>query len=387
MSRALLLTWTSRVLVALVVVGASVVAGEQLRVAREGAAARSTSMPTALTSTGPSVAPRSVAPTVVPTLAAPTDPRGTAPSSQGPTSPQPTKFWQSLPTATPSPTPGAATTIAGRVTANGAPIAGAQIRVYKADQFANGPTPVPPDVGTATSAADGTYRLTVPGGTYRVGAWLDETVASGMGVHWATWHPSAYAIGLGTSVVVSGPTQNVDIAMLKAVKVSGRVLGRDGVGVPNAQVSTGKMFNVGYPIAGAVTDRSGAFSFSTVVMDVTFAVQAQGKAGAVWATRDIDVRGDLSGLVFTLDRGNIVSGTLRDASGHPIATTDFSVTDAAMACFCYSRTDASGRYSMVLASGQLQFRTTGANPGIVELISKPYAVDADMTLDVVLSKP
>src|SRR4051812_3873526 len=379
--------WVVRgVLVAAVMIG-SVVVGEQLRVARESVAARGTPVPSA---TMP--APASVTPAVVtPTPTALSTPTGTAPATaSGATATtatrQPTpQVTAARPTAT-----AAEPSISGRVLAGGGPLKNIEIRVFKADASANGPTPVPPEAGHTMTAPDGTYRVALPPGSYRVGAYIDETLAAALNVYWVTWYGDAYAIGMSRDVVVSGPTAGVDITMLRRVVVSGRVVGRDGVGVPGASVTTSRFLNVQYPIAGATTDAAGAFSFTTVAMRVTLDVAAEGKTGIVSASVDLDIRGDMNGLRYVVDRGNIVTGVLRDASGRPLADTNFGVvlSDQNIMCgaSCNSRTDASGRYAMTLPTGALRFHTWPLYPNDPELTSKEYTINPDMSLEPLLAK-
>src|SRR5207249_2451258 len=165
----------------------------------------------------------------------------------------------------------------------------------------------------------------------------------------------------GVAMVLTGTVTGANISMLRSVTVGGRVLGRDGVSVPNAQVSLSKMFGgIQYPLSGGVTDRTGGFTLTTVAMPMTLAVQASGRTTPAWTTIDLDVRGDRTDLVATIDRGNIVTGTLRDASGRALADTDFgaSPSDAQVSCLsCTARTDAAGHFALTLPSATIRFQT------------------------------
>jgi hypothetical protein len=263
--------------------------------------------------------------------------------------------------------------------------------VYPSDPSNHGPTPVPPESGTATTDDRGAYQVEVPPGTYRVGAFRDynnpvRDFADGFA--WVTWYGDGFAIGLGKDLAVRGTSMVADIAMLRSIKVAGRVVGRDGVGVPNAQLSlTRYVGGIQFSFGGGTTDAAGRFSLAHVAMDVKLDVQAPGRTGPSWATVDLDLRADRTDLVVTLDRGNIVSGTLRDAAGRPLADTNFGVTptDPQFTCgWCNGRTDARGRFTISLPSTTVRFRNWPQNPGDPELQSGEYAISGDQSLDPVL---
>ena len=88
-------------------------------------------------------------------------------------------------------------------------------------------------------------------------------------------------------------------------------------------------------------------------------------------------------------RGNIVTGTLRDASGRALADTDFgaSPSDAQVSCLsCNARTDAAGHFALTLPSASIRFQTWD-QPNQPALVSTEYPVNRDMTLDPVLKAP
>ena len=279
--------------------------------------------------------------------------------------------------------------LSGTVTAGGAPVRAAQIMVYPSNSLNHGPTPVPPEAAKATTDDRGFYQVTLPPGTYRIGAFRHYGGQNppADGFYPITWYGDAYAIGFGKDIVVAGKVTGADISMLRSVSVGGRVVGRDGLPVPNAQVSLSKGFGgIQFPLASGVTDQSGTFSLATVAMSMTLTVQASGRTTAGWTTIDLDLRGDRTDLVATIDRGNVVTGTLHDATGKALANTDFGVTpsDQQIICVsCSSRTDASGRFALALPTAIVRFQTW-AQPNQPALFSKEYPIAGDVTLDPVL---
>ena len=376
MSRSDLLLWSTRALVATVVVIASILAGGELRASRDDAAAarRASASPPAVGS----VTKVTPTPTPIPT---------TTPSYSATATP----VASATPASSPAPST-AGTWISGRVTVpRFGSVKNVQIRIYRADGFANGPTPVPPAVAETIAGLDGTYKASLPAGTYKVGAFIAEPISQTLGCWWVTWYGDAYAIGLSRTVSVSGGTPNVDITMLSAFTISGEVVGRDGVGLPHAAVRTEYSGNVAYPMVSATTDASGRFSFRTVPMNVTLRVETAGKSGIVGTSAPLDVRGDMSGLRYTVDRGNILAGTLRDSSGHVLGDTSFAavMADPSVQCggSCSARTDNAGTFALVVPDGVLHFRTWPATTADPTLVSPDYTIRADTTLDPVLTKP
>ena len=358
-------------LLAVSIIAAGIVVGAQLRESREQLA------------TGQAGSAATTLPTVVPTIAPIVTPAAT-PS-------QPPAVRTVVPTPLRTAFTGATTLLTGTVTMGGTPVRGARIMVYPSNVANHGPTPVPPESGQATTDDRGAYQVSVPPGTYRVGAFRDYNNPVrdfGDGFTWVTWYGDGYVIGLGKDLVVSGTTTVADIAMLNSVKVAGRVVGRDGVGIPNAQLSLSRyVAGIQFPFGGGYTDAAGRFCLAHVAMLVTLNISASGKAGPVWSAMDLDLRADRTDLVVTLDRGNIVSGTLRDASGKPLANTNFGVepTDSQFTCgWCNGRSDASGRFTISLPSTTVRFRNWAMYPSDPDLLSQEYVISGDQTLDPVL---
>jgi hypothetical protein len=265
--------------------------------------------------------------------------------------------------------------------------------VYPSNSFNHGPTPVPPESASATTDDRGSYQVSVPPGAYRIGAFRtrNNTLADPTdGFAGVTWYGDGYTIGFGKDLVVSGNVSAADIAMLRLVKVAGRVVGRDGVGVPNARVNLSRTYGgIQFPLVPLglpATDPSGAFNLSIAAMPLTLQVQASGPTGEAWATMDLDLRADRTGLVVTIDRGSIVSGTLRDAAGRPLPNTNFGVWSGDALVFCAScggRSDGAGRFAITIPSGTVHFKNW-PQVGEPELSSKDYVISGDLTLDPVL---
>lgn len=359
-------------LITAVVVSALAV-GAQLRVLREQAA------------TGQAASAATNQPTAVPTLAA------TAPP---PSTPQPTIAKRTVvPTPITTPFTGRMSVISGTVSVNGKPVRGAQVMVYPSNSSNRGPTPMPPEAAMAMTDDRGGYQVSVPPGAYRVGAFrsYDMSYQPNDGFANITWYGDGYTIGFGEDLIVGGDAR-ADIAMLRVLKVAGRVVGRDGVGVPNAQVGLSRFHNgIDFPLVPlgrSATDATGTFALAISAMPLKLTAYAAGRASDSVATLALDLRSDRTDLVVTIDRGHIVAGTLRDASGRPLPNLSFGViSGASVVCgSCGAQSDAAGRFSMTLPSGTLRF-TTWSQPGAPAIVSKEYVIAGDQTLDPVLGSP
>jgi hypothetical protein len=335
-----------RGVLAVAIIAASLVVGEQLRAAREQLA------------TGQAASAGTRAPTTQPVTPAP---KPTVPTPGRPTPTAPPAARTVVPTPVIAPYTGVLSVVTGTVTTGGRPVRGAQVMVYPSNAFNHGPTPVPPESAKATTDDRGSYRVFLPRGSYRIGAFrnYDNVGADPAdGFAWVTWYGDGYTIGFGKDLVVVGNVSAADIAMLRVVKVAGRVVGRDGIGVPNARVNLSRFYGgIQFPLVPlglAPTDLAGAFNLSIAAMPLTLSVQASGPTGEAWATLDLDLRADRTDLVLTIDRGNIVSGTLRDGVGKPLPNMNFGVSsgDAMVNCSsCGGRSDGAGRFTVTIPSG------------------------------------
>ena len=365
-----------RGVLAVAIIAAGLVVGAQLRASREQLAS------------GQAASAASVQPSAVPTPMATATP---APKPQQPTPAAPTATRTVVPTPVTTPFTGTKTLLRGTVSMGGTPVRGAQVMVYPSDSSNHGPTPVPPEAAKAITDARGAYEVSVPPGTYRVGAFRDynNTVRDfGDGYTWVTWYGDGFVIGLGKDLVVGAAPTVADIALLRSVKIAGRVVGRDGVGVPGAQLSLSRYVGgIQFPFGGGSTDAAGRFSISHVAMAVTLHALIPGNAVPSWADIDLDLQADRTDLVVILDRGNIVSGTLRDASGKPLPDMNFGVvpTDTQVDCgICNGRSDRAGRFSITLPTATMRFRNWAQYPGDPDLLSPEYVISGDQSLDPVL---
>jgi len=367
-----------RGVLAVAIIAAGLVVGEQLRATREQLAqGQAASAGTPIPTTQP------VTPAPKPTVRVSAQPQPTAPPAARTV----------VPTPVSTPFTGVPSVVSGIVTVGDKPVRGAQVMVYPSNSFNHGPTPVPPESASATTDDRGSYQVSVPPGAYRIGAFrnYNNNLADPTdGFAGVTWYGDGYTIGFGKDLVVSSNVSAADIAMLRVVKVIGRVVGRDGVGVPNARVDLSRSYGgIQFPLVPlglAATDPSGAFNFSIAAMSLTLRAQASGLTGEAWATMDLDLRADRTDLVLTIDRGNIVGGTLRDAAGRPLPNTNFGVWsgDALINCTsCGGRTDAAGRFTITIPSGTVRFKNW-PQVGEPELVSKDYVISGDLTLEPVL---
>jgi hypothetical protein len=370
-----------RGVVVVAIVVAALVVGVQLRASREQLASGQAASATTEPAKGP----------VTPTTWTGNLPTATAPSMPPQASPTPAPKRTVVPTPVPTAFTGVHVQLSGTVSAGGKPVRGAQVIVYPANSLNRGPTPVPPEEATTRTDDRGAYRVAVPPGAYRVGVFRFEGTFVPDGFASITWYGDGYAIGLGKDLVVTADA-TVDIAMLPVVKLAGRVVGRDGVGVPNVHVMLSRHHGgIDFPLVPLgepLTDGSGSFRLAIAAMPLTLQVQAPGLKDLVWTRIDLDLRGDRTDIVAIIERGHIVRGTLRDAAGRPLANTNFGVepTDRPSSCgsLCSARTDGAGRFALSVPSGTLRFRNWPQTPSTPEMFSKEHKISGDMTLDPVL---
>ena len=374
-----------RGVLAIAIIAAGLVIGAQLRVAREElASGQAASAGTPKPTTQP------VTPAPKPTMPTSGQPR---PPSGQPTPTAPPALRTVVPTSATTPFTGVMSVITGAVTVGGKPVRGAQVMVYPSNSFNHGPTPMPPESAKATTDDHGSYQVFLPPGPYRIGAFRNYGNVGADpadGFAGVTWYGDGYAIGFGKDLVVSGNASVADIAMLRVVKLAGRVVGRDGVGVPNARINLSRFYGgIQFPLVPlglAPTDATGAFNLAIAAMPLNLRAQASGPTGETWATLDLDLRADRTDLVLTIDRGNIVSGTLRDVMGKPLPNTNFGVWsgDAMVNCSsCGGRSDEAGRFMVTIPNGTLRFKNW-PQVGDRELVSKDYLISGDLTIDPVL---
>ncbi|MCX4390863.1 carboxypeptidase regulatory-like domain-containing protein [Micromonospora peucetia] len=189
--------------------------------------------------------------------------------------------------------------LVGTVTGDGAPLAGAEVRVVEAGL-------------TTRTGADGTFRLGMPGGTYTV-----QVSALGFVRHEAT------------VTVKTGETLTLPVAMVPVPRgsISGTVTDTDGTAIAGARlVASG-------PTAGeAITDADGRYTLAglipgdyQLVVDAKHHLTGSAKAtvvadqAATVAVRlkptDVAVLGDVGGALTGFLRGEGVAAEANDWSG------------------------------------------------------------------------
>jgi hypothetical protein len=368
-----------RGVLAAAIITAGLFVGGQLRVAREQLA------------TGQAASAGTPMPTTQPVTPAPKPSAWTSSQTQ-PTVPPAVRTVVPTPFATPY--TGVLSVVTGMVTAGGKPVPGARVMVYPSNSFNHGPTPMPPESAEATTDDRGLYRASVPPGAYRLGAFRGfyDRPDPTDGFAGVTWYGDGYTIGFGKDLLVRGSAAVADIAILRVFRVSGRVVGRDGVGVPNAQVGFSRFYDgIDFPLVPLglpVTDRTGAFNLRIAAMPLTLRVGASGPSPTLnaSASMDLDLRSDRTDLILSVDRGNIVSGTLRDATGRPLPNTDFGIwsgDDVVNCASCGGRSDGAGHFTITIPNGTVTFRNW-AQPNEPDRRSKEYVVSGDLILDPVL---
>jgi hypothetical protein len=251
-------------------------------------------------------------------------------------------------------------TVTGHVTdASGHPLAGIGVMADPGG-FAGGDDDLP----SATTGADGAYRLTgLPTGSYIIGFVGD--LDGHLGEYYA-----ARPVGDGvTHVVVSdGATvSGIDAALRTGATVSGHVLGADGRPLKNASVLVDAAPGFGFP-EQALTDSAGSY----VVRGVwpgpnTVRVRPPAGSGLVGqyaggtetvvGARVVPV-GDgaaMDGGDVRLAAGRMIRGRVTDADGSPLASVRVSAArpGASFARLTDTYTAADGTYALgALAPGE-----------------------------------
>ena len=142
-------------------------------------------------------------------------------------------------------------TIAGRVTACGTdkPLGGVTVSAHDTDWIAHD------DLGSATTAADGTFRIDYPGSKFRQGTWLDVELFGGPDVFFritdgggAVLLDEPPSAGRGPGRHDRGACFCVDLC----VQTGGPGGGGEGQPSPNAWVSVGSAFEI--PAPGDLND-------------------------------------------------------------------------------------------------------------------------------------
>lgn len=235
--------------------------------------------------------------------------------------------------------PGA--TLQGRVVSRqGRPIAGATVSAW----LQNGD---PDSDGTATTSADGAFRLD----DLSAGAGFDLTVTR-----------KGYAEKLVPGVRV--PTaQALEIVIEEAARISGRVLGADRQPLENATVAiepqaslapeSGNFLRGPGPASGR-TDGAGEFDLEDVPPGpLRLSVAAEGWKPKELEGLEVGPGESIRDLEIVLERGAAIAGRVLDAQGRPASEAFLAVQDPGGRTNVSAQTDGDGRY-----------RLEGVEPGL-----------------------
>lgn len=265
--------------------------------------------------------------------------------------------------------------ITGRVTdaVSTLPIAGASVEIIVLD-----PTPNYPPV---TTAADGTYWVVVPIGTYGMQVAGPPAPATYVTV----FYPGATNPGgLGRiSVTGATPTVTVDQALPRGVRVSGHV--QDEALQPVGDVRAVAFTPSGPRVALALTDASGNYSMVVPEGSWIFRFVPQGTALAAQYWRDRIFRESADPQTFTigvtppsidatLHPAYQISGRVIDANARPVANAPVNASGSPGGKCCSgvagTVTDANGMYALGVPAGTYFIRADG--PRGTDLIGRWY---------------
>lgn len=218
-------------------------------------------------------------------------------------------------------------TITGRVTdTQGQPLADAYVSASTIDCSRNGS-------GSAQTAADGTYTLAVPAGTYHVRASKDGFV------------PAPFVLVKLTTIAAQEVAAQVDFALeLLENTIRGTVRNSQGQPVEDAWIYASAC-DLSY---SAETDATGAYTLTVSANIYNISVfksdYPDPPAQTVVAPPNADH------VDFVLPPAYTISGRVTDPQGRPLVdvsvSTDYSSTDSDS-----DSTDADGRYTLYLAAG------------------------------------
>ncbi|HTO77679.1 MAG TPA: carboxypeptidase-like regulatory domain-containing protein, partial [Thermoanaerobaculia bacterium] len=234
--------------------------------------------------------------------------------------------------------------LTGRVVdAAGDPLAGAAVKAfpYRSPQEAllDRTLGVAPEVvSEAKTAADGTFRVSVPAGTVELSLRVS-----------AAGRP---AVELAGPFGAEDTEEPIEVAVPDGRTITGRVTDESGAAVAGALIRASAPLD--FPEDSAVADetKSGPNGTFTLVAapkgDVTMRVLATGFAPA-------SDRGAHPATRISLTRGGAVEGVVRDAKGRPVSAAIVASADAA------ARTDGDGKWRLpALREGLVALSGTSA---------------------------
>ncbi|MEZ5230881.1 MAG: carboxypeptidase regulatory-like domain-containing protein, partial [Acidimicrobiales bacterium] len=219
-------------------------------------------------------------------------------------------------------------------------------------------------IDTASTSSVGTYAIYgVPTGSYVIRV-IDDRPSP-------TWGESY--LDDGAAVVVSGATSGLDIELVPAGTISGRVTNELGASMVNAEV-TAVRHDSGLAVAVAMTDSGGNYTLSGLG-SASYDIRFDGDAvGAEWYDDALDRAGALAvvvpagGSITNIDASvgpeTEVSGTVTDVNGDPVANlaiTTVPVDGDNVVDWAY--TGADGTYQLSVDPGSYHI-VTGEQVGV-----------------------
>ncbi len=222
--------------------------------------------------------------------------------------------------------------------------------------------------GEVLSEADGGFSMHgLAPGKYAIQAFLRETAHNRI------------SIPAGTHAEVMAGTQNVELKFPGATKIRGRVMDTNGRPIPQFTIA---LTDLSPPVA--LGDPEGAFElgpFYLVAIPQTARIEAPG-----YLPLDAPLTGLAAGV--TVDLGELrlapgfkIEGTLRSPAGNAIPGGFIHVWNAAGEQIDTTRSDAEGKYQLVLPAGT-SARIQAFLPGVGG--SREVSVKANATVPLIL---
>jgi len=228
------------------------------------------------------------------------------------------------------------TTVSGRVTSSGAPVAGVQVR----QGFQRSPA-----FGNATTDADGFYSL--------------DGVAEGDRT--IEFQKSGYIVLHKPITVTAGKDVHLDAELDHGRELRGRVVDRTGAGMPSVFVTANTPGQQGMGNTTATTDSDGSFLIQGLV-DGKYKVVAR-KEGLVSAEADNVDLPQSRALTLTMDAGATINGRVTGLP--PEQLTQVIVTASGGTSRNQTYVDAGGNFSLTgLPDGRVRldaFLTSASN--------------------------
>jgi uncharacterized surface anchored protein len=263
------------------------------------------------------------------------------------------------------------------------PIGGIDVYAY---------TPAGAQVARTTTAANGTFALTLPAGQFRLVA------ADPVRVFATSYYNGANSFARAETLGFTAGQQraNLQFTLMRGALLRGRVNGANlTVAAYNLDgtlhASTTSEADGTYTLVVAPGEYKLAISDPTL----TYATRFYGDVSDFRSATRLLVASDMSNVDVTLPRGGRVAGTVRDAANaQPLAGITVAAYDAAGVLISSAVTGADGRYTLVVAPGpyrvlafdpQLNFVTAYAGGATSYETTVPVNVNVDTTFTVDLS--